>query len=549
MFPLTVHSGGRYLIDSNSNPFLIHGDTPWSLEVQLTQSQVDRYLDDRKAKGFNTVLFQCMEHKFSSQSPAYQNVNGDNPFSSTTDFTTTINAYWNNVDYIVSGCYTRNMLCMINPAYLGFGGGTEGWNSEVTSNTAAHLYSYGQFLGNRYNFGNVIWCLGGDYAGTVAERDKQYNIASGILNIRPNDILTGHPQRTEDTHSKWINYSGFKLNSIYTDGTEYTYASGAYSKGGPYPFFLVEGRYDGENGGDATTCYRQAYATILGGGCGSLFGNRPVWGFGEPVANGGSGTQVTLDNSLNTPTTLKMSYVPALFNGFRWEKLVPKNDASFITSALGTGTSRVIGALSNDGTFGMVWTPSVNFTVDMTKLTTKSVRQRWFNPSNGTYSSAGPVLNNVGTWTFTTPGERILILDQENSVKLSSYSLSGIYNHLFRTSSLSKPSTVAIALCTNPPTRTSYNELANTGGYVRYTNASGDVFWSHQSAGSGQNISQVQFAQATADWGYVSGIVLIDSSTYGAGNILMYGVLSSPKNVKNGQNFTLNASNLTVFLD
>lgn len=41
MFPLAVHASGRYLVDAQGTPFLIHGDTPWSIAVQLTDAEVD----------------------------------------------------------------------------------------------------------------------------------------------------------------------------------------------------------------------------------------------------------------------------------------------------------------------------------------------------------------------------------------------------------------------------------------------------------------------------------------------------------------------------
>lgn len=136
---------------------------------------------------------------------------------------------------------------------------------------------------------------------------------------------------------------------------------------------------------------------------------------------------------------------------------------------------------------------------------------------------------------------------------LSNFAESGVFNHLLRTASMTKPSTIAIALCSNPPTETSTgancNELANTGSYARYPNASGDVFWSHEVHGSGNNIAQVTFTQATADWGYVSGIALVNSSTYGAGDIIFYGSLVTPRIVLNGDQFKFNALNLTCVVD
>jgi len=39
VFPLKVAADQRHLVDQNNAPFLINGDAPWSLIVQLTKEQ------------------------------------------------------------------------------------------------------------------------------------------------------------------------------------------------------------------------------------------------------------------------------------------------------------------------------------------------------------------------------------------------------------------------------------------------------------------------------------------------------------------------------
>ena len=69
-FPLGIATGNRYLEDAAGRPFLIHGDTAWSLIAQLTLEDAGRYLQDRRARGFNTILVNLLEHMFSSKAPA-----------------------------------------------------------------------------------------------------------------------------------------------------------------------------------------------------------------------------------------------------------------------------------------------------------------------------------------------------------------------------------------------------------------------------------------------------------------------------------------------
>ena len=51
-----------------------------------------------------------------------------------------------------------------------------------------------------------------------------------------------------------------------------------------------------------------------------------------------------------------MRYVKQLFGAFEWWKLEPKTDTSLVTTALGSGKSRICPALASDRSFAMVWT-------------------------------------------------------------------------------------------------------------------------------------------------------------------------------------------------
>ena len=53
--PLKVSSNRRYLVDQKDKPFLLHGDTAWSLITAVTEEEAERYLEDRRKKGFNTI--------------------------------------------------------------------------------------------------------------------------------------------------------------------------------------------------------------------------------------------------------------------------------------------------------------------------------------------------------------------------------------------------------------------------------------------------------------------------------------------------------------
>ena len=131
--------------------------------------------------------------------------------------------------------------------------------------------------------------------------------------------------------------------------------------------------------------------------------------------------------------------------------------------------------------------------------------------------------------------------------KASDYLEQQIYNHIFRNDTFLKPSGLAIALCKDYPTDSSYTEL-DAVDYVRQsTYSSGDSKWDAMAvAGSGFNTAEIAWSAATSDWGYASGVVFLDDPRIGAGNMLLRGNLTTPKNITNGDTFKFTALDVSI---
>jgi len=107
---------------------------------------------------------------------------------------------------------------------------------------------------------------------------------------------------------------------------------------------------------------------------------------------------------------------------------------------------------------------------------------------------------------------------------LSNYAENALLNHLFGTA-YTPAATVYIALATANPgeagTGAALNEVANSGNYTRKSIAF--------SAAASRKVVQsgaITFNQASGSWGTVTHWALLDSGTYGAGNMLAYGAFT-----------------------
>lgn len=64
-----------------------------------------------------------------------------------------------------------------------------------------------------------------------------------------------------------------------------------------------------------------------------------------------------------------------------------------------------------------------------------------------------------------------------------------------------------------------------------------------------KNNSQIIFGTALSDWGWVSGIAIVDNASHGNGNVLMYSELSNPRYVYTGDNIKFDTKSLELSLD
>jgi Protein of unknown function (DUF4038) len=147
-FPLRISLDHRRLEDHKSRPFLVVGDTAWSLIAQLNDEDVTRYLDDRAGRGFNAIIVSLIEHKFATYAPA--NLAGVQPFLAPGDFTHPNPAYFDRAHRVIEQARARGIAVWLCPAYLGWDGGDEGFFKEIKAAGQTALHGYGRFVGDRF---------------------------------------------------------------------------------------------------------------------------------------------------------------------------------------------------------------------------------------------------------------------------------------------------------------------------------------------------------------------------------------------------------------
>jgi hypothetical protein len=401
-FPLRVESGKRHLVDAAGRPFFLHGDTAWSLIAQLTREQADQYLEDRRARGFTTILVSLLEFTYASNAP--RNIYGDGPFTTPEDYDTPNERYFAHADYVIRKAAEKGMLVLLTPSYLGCCG--DGWMQVMRSNGTAKLTRYGQYLGNRYRgFTNVLWVHGGDQAPSSASDKALIDaIAEGIRSVDSAKLQTFHTGRLNSalqylgTSRPWLT-----VNNIYTDDS--TVVSWAFAEYGrsTMPFFLIEASYEEGTSYASQAMRTQAYQAVLSGAMGHVYGNSPVWYFNAPTWTNSTG--ITWQQALDSQAARSMTHLGGLFAARSWWTLQPDTNNSFLTNGVSTGISRAVAARASNGSFAIAYLPSSRtVSLALGQMQGPRVTARWYDPTRGTYSDVqGSPFLASGSQSFAAP--------------------------------------------------------------------------------------------------------------------------------------------------
>ena len=403
-WPLRISSHGAYLEDQSGVPFPVIGDAAWSAIVQLNQADLATYLNDRKAKGFTTLIMNAIEHYFSVNPP--YDVYGNAPFTNgMNDWSVRNEAYWTNVDYVLNQAKSMGFLVLFYPAYLGYQCGSQGWCQNMEAQSEANMTGYGQFLGNRYkNQGNIIYvhaadAVAQDYTGVYA---RVVDIVNGIRSV---DTTTLHTAESAPERSAMDDYSAFiNVNTTYSGNDPAGKVQNDYTRSGALPDCFIESWYEGEETTTLSDVQSQALIAYLGGALlGHVFGNNPVYGFGY------DGPWIP---SLQSPGAVSMGNIGSLVKSRAWYLLAPDYANVVVTSNKGPGirnykaTARTV-----DGATVMIWNPdSTPVTVNMTKISGSSANVWSWNPVNNTATLTG-TYPTTGSQTFTPSAGTVLVLD------------------------------------------------------------------------------------------------------------------------------------------
>lgn len=117
---------------------------------------------------------------------------------------------------------------------------------------------------------------------------------------------------------------------------------------------------------------------------------------------------------------------------------------------------------------------------------------------------------------------------------MSDYLETQLRAHLFRTSSFTKPTVLAIGLFTAAPSDAGGGTEVSGGSYARVARNPLDANWTAADNTNGvtTNAADVTFPAPSANWGTVTHFGIFDATS--AGNLLFHGALTTSRVINSG---------------
>lgn len=385
---------------------------------ELTHAEMDTYLNDIEAKGFNTVLVTSPEGVYTTHSPTWSNARGDLPMTSGNigRFNPTYlnEAYYDYVDHFIAEANERNILIILAPLYGGYND-NEGWVGEANSlNTNADMTAYGNWLGTRYDaYPNLmyVWYNEAPSGATFVSRTKAAATATRGATNRLGMVHNRQEQTTE-SNTFSLSDSWLSVRTIYRLSQPfalYDLAQAEYQDSPVAPTIVFEPAYEQDlNNATALDVRIAAYHGIIAGAmAGHLYGAADIW----DMDSRNTGAPDWDDSaSLNREGRVDMQWLKNIFEGIEWWKLVPSFDASILKSSRGSSDAYVSIAKTSDSRTILAYTSRGGdnpLTIDTTRLASGSGGThdwRIINPATGAVDSSGTARANGTAIIFDPAG-------------------------------------------------------------------------------------------------------------------------------------------------
>lgn len=418
---LKVSGNQRYLTYGDGDPFFWLGDTAWEITWKSRPDELQRYLDDRQAKGFNVVQVVAMSHQRLEEF-GVQNRTGE-PFFLNQDFSTLNPRYFDYLDTIITSANAQGLAVALVPLWAGMNTLYFDARYQRFYLSVDESLLLAQYIGARYAGHNVIWIVGGDNKYDTPVRKAFWE--SFAIHLRESSgmmhLTTVHPHGWGssfdyfDNTTSWIDFHMYQ--SSHLAGGAYTHiaAQKGYGLHPVRPVLNGEAAYEDiyhnlwapgdtrllESFRIRPEHVRQAsYESILSGALvGITYGANGVWQWSTAEIPGSHSPRVTVDQAWQFPGSTEMGVLKSLMVRYGWYRLTPAPELVLST----TPEDRYIPVALSEEYLMAYFPPHTSSAVIKAGLFAGDGHYVWIDPSTGLASQPQPLSYGQGPLVFTPP--------------------------------------------------------------------------------------------------------------------------------------------------
>lgn len=426
---LFMSTNRRFIVDEDGSPFFWLGDTAWELFHRLDREEAELYLENRRQKGMNVVQAVALAEIDGLRDP---NPYGHLPLIDE-DPTKPNELYFQHVDYIINLANTKGIYIALLPTW-GDKVNRGQWGAGPIVFNPENAYSYGNYLGQRYrNHKNIVWILGGDRPAVHFDQDYApiWNaMARGIQAAMPlKAFMTYHTWGGRSSsdyfhHSDWLDMNMWQSGHVQEDAPNWEMIAQDYARTSPKPVLDGEPCYEDHPIDPFTRQWKpeygyfndyhvrkQAYRPVFAGACGHTYGHHTVWQMYDTHRQPINFPVGTWKDVLDHPGASHLIHLKNLMLSRPYLTRIP--DQSLLLSDEGTGAVHIRATRSSDGSYAMIYIPSMQTVeVDFSKLAGEQITVWWYDPRSGESQQMGRFAKD-SRQSFTSPGELdwVLVLD------------------------------------------------------------------------------------------------------------------------------------------
>lgn len=419
---LRISQNSRYLTFENGHPFFYLGDTAWELFHRLTKAEVEKYLENRREKGFTVIQAVILAELDGLNTP---NAEGEKPLINN-DPTKPNEKYFAHVDWVIRKAQEKGIFMGLLPTWGDKVDKQWGVGPVIFNETNA--YAYGQYLGDRYKgFPNIIWINGGDRQGGGNFFPVWEALGKGIKSKDSNHLMTFHPWG-EHSSSNWFRHSDWlDFNMLQTGHGQRSYAiykrllTPDYETIPEKPVMDGEPRYEDHPVNwnpqvlgwfDDADIRQAAYWSLFSGSFGHTYGNHAIWQMLKPGREPIGQARNSWEKNLDMPGAWDMINVRRLLESRPFTEGTPFQ--SIVMNSYVPETDYIVASRGKNYIF--VYLPT-GWSAEINLLRCGWVRAKawWYNPRTGEATEIGTFQGrDIRTFSPPTRGrgnDWVLVLD------------------------------------------------------------------------------------------------------------------------------------------